>query len=237
MHVYGPLIRAQFENLTANPGTGVTGRYWFNTTDLKAYLDSGTQVRAFLLNDDKLIVGTSGTTASNVRIHRGAAALLQLVPGSDATAEGSLSTSLAQVSARQENVTSGALPASGSTGRLVYATDTQKLLVDTGASFIQVGDAAAGFAVVTKTANYTITSADQVIFVDTTAGDITITLPAASTVVGKAFTVKKISSDGYRVTIARTGADLLDGETSQVYIAPMTSVTWVSDGVSQYLGT
>lgn len=88
----------------------------------------------------------------------------------------------------------------------------------------------------TKTANYTATGADDVILADTSGGAFTITLPAAASLSGKKITIKKVSADGNTLTIDRSGSNLIDGETAQTYVAPMTSVTWGSDGVSNWYG-
>ena len=138
MKVYGQLEYGQFHNLSSNPSAGKKGLILFNTTDGKAYCDNGTVVRAFLLNDDKAIIGLNGTAANNVRLHRGAAAVLQTVLGNDATADGTLSTALAQLSSRAENYTTGALPANGNIGRIVYDTTIASLKVDDGAAWQRV---------------------------------------------------------------------------------------------------
>lgn len=136
MKVYGQLEYGQFHNLTSNPTAGKKGLMLFNTTDGKAYIDNGTVVRAFLLNDDKAIIGTNGTANSNIRFHRGAAGVLQLVLGGDATAEGSLSTSLAQASLRVEGYATGSLPAAANAGRILWDTTLSALKIDTGAALL-----------------------------------------------------------------------------------------------------
>lgn len=90
VNIYGELIRAQFENLSADPASGNAGRIWWNTVLGQGKLDNGTAIRAFLLNDQNIVIGNSGTAASNVRINRSAAAQLQLVLATDVVAEGTL---------------------------------------------------------------------------------------------------------------------------------------------------
>lgn len=68
--IYGPLENAQIETLSSNPGA-LIGRIWHNSTDGKSYISDGTLLAAVLQNDGNLIVGTSGTAADNVRVHRG----------------------------------------------------------------------------------------------------------------------------------------------------------------------
>src|SRR3990167_7393215 len=137
MKVYGDLIRAQLETI-ADPAAALPGRVWWNSTDVQAKLDDGTNVRALLRNDGKCVLGNSGTASQNIRLHRGAAGVLQFVTGDNATAEGSLATTLNQISARLENYTFSGKPSAASAGRLIWATDSASLLVDTGAAWVPV---------------------------------------------------------------------------------------------------
>lgn len=135
MNVFGQLKKATLEILGSSPSGNVTGRIWWRSDTGKAQADSGTQKRDFILNDDKAIIGTSGTAASNIRFHRGAAGVLQQVLGSDVTAEGTLSTALAQSSSRAENYTNAGKPAFGNAGRLAYLTDLFALGLDIGTAW------------------------------------------------------------------------------------------------------
>lgn len=89
-------------------------------------------------------------------------------------------------------------------------------------------------AITTKTANYTLTSGDDTVLANATAGAFTLTLPAASTNSGKTFTIKNISTNSNAVNLARDGSDLIDGETSQSLTLPNSSVVLRSDGVSNW---
>lgn len=91
-NLYGELIRSQFENLASDPSQGTTGRIWWNTAAGQAKLDNGSSIRAFLLNDQHVVFGNDATPANNARLNRSAAATLQLLIGSDATAEGAAQT-------------------------------------------------------------------------------------------------------------------------------------------------
>lgn len=135
MKVFGQLEAATFEILASDPGTSVQGRFWFNSVSGMFKTDDGTDQRALLRNDAQAIIGNSGTAVDNIRLHRGGAGVIQLVLGSDVTAEGSLSSALNQLSARIENYTDAGKPAFGNAGRLVWITDQSKLLVDTGAAY------------------------------------------------------------------------------------------------------
>lgn len=132
--IYGNLERAQLEALTSDYAGALTAAVWFRTDLTKMMLSDGTNVRAMLRNDGFCVLGNSGTAAENIRLHRGAAGVLQLVSGSDVTAEGSLSTSLNQLSSRVENYATGSLPAAANAGRLLWDTTVAFLKVDTGAA-------------------------------------------------------------------------------------------------------
>lgn len=143
MKIYGTLIRAALETI-ADPAAAIVGRFWWNSTDGQVKVDDGTNVRALLRNDAKARIGNSGTASQNVRFHRGAAGVLQFVAGDDATAEGSLSTSLNQISARLENYTFAGKPAAANAGRVVWITDRSSAMVDTGAAWVPVGSGGGG---------------------------------------------------------------------------------------------
>ncbi len=141
MQLYGQLQNASIESLSSDPSQSVQGRIYYNTTSTRIMVDDGTLKRAIFRNDQNFIFGNNGTAANNVRINRSGNALLQLVLGSDTTAEGSLSVNVAQLSSRQENWTTGTAPAAGNAGRLYYATDVKLLYVDNGSAFVPVGGA------------------------------------------------------------------------------------------------
>lgn len=136
MFVYGALQNAQLENKSSDYSVGPVGRIWWNTTSGKAMLDDGTNVRALLRNDQKIIIGSNGTANNNVRINRAASGVLQLVLGGDTTAEGSLSTSLAELSHKLETYTNAGKPAAGVAGRVAYISDLGHALFDNGSAWL-----------------------------------------------------------------------------------------------------
>lgn len=145
MKFYSQLEEAALENLSSDPSNLYKGRIWYNTTDaVVRFRKDGTLTRAVLLNDSKLVLGNSGTAASNIRLHRGAASVLQFVLGDDATVEGTLSTGLAQISAKMEGYTDAGKPAAGNAGRIVYVTDLQTFLGDNGSSWVPLGGGGSG---------------------------------------------------------------------------------------------
>jgi len=86
--------------------------------------------------------------------------------------------------------------------------------------------------IVNKAINYTALSGD-IILVDTTSGDVTITLLAASSI-GSFVTVKKTSSDAHNVIISRAGSDTIDGQTTQLLTTQYESIDMVADGSTHW---
>ncbi len=87
--------------------------------------------------------------------------------------------------------------------------------------------------------DYTILPADiyGYIQVNTGPGPRTITLPSAAGVSnGRYYVIADVSGDAYtnNITIARAGADTIDGATSAVVAAPYGSVMLVCDGSSKW---
>jgi len=64
------------------------------------------------------------------------------------------------------------------------------------------------------TAATTLTAGDDTVLANTTSAGFTITLPLASSVPGKRFTIKQMGSAN-TLTIGRSGSDTIDGATSQ----------------------
>lgn len=90
-------------------------------------------------------------------------------------------------------------------------------------------------AVVTKIANYTLTANDCVVLADASAGNLTLTLPAANTVSGIQYNLKKIDATGAVVTIEANAAETIDGELQQAISNQYTSMTIVSDGTNWHI--
>lgn len=184
--ILGELQSATLENLSSDPSGNVGARIWFNTTSGQIKLDDGSAKRALLRNDQKAIIGNSGTPAENIRLHRGDAGVLQFVEGDDATAEGSLSSSLNQISARFENYTDAGKPSFGNAGRIIYITDLSELQFDTGLAWTTVGSGVddgvnvGGFAevfkdrLVTDLRFRTIQSSDSSITITQNTNDINL---------------------------------------------------------------
>lgn len=177
---YGELQEASLENKASDPSGNVSGKIWNNTTEGRVKSDDGSLKRAFLKNDQKAVIGNSGTAAENIRIHKGASELLQLVLGNDVTAEASMSTALAKLSMKIESYTAAGIPAFGNAGRLVYLTDTTSFAFDTGSAWntIRMLRPQIAQAISTHTGLYTAAIGDGTSYNDATSAGYTITLPA-----------------------------------------------------------
>ena len=73
--------------------------------------------------------------------------------------------------------------------------------------------------------NYTALSTDDIVLVDASGGDVTITLPLVANNNGKVLRVKKDEGSANNVVIDGNGAETIDGSTSQTTNVPWTG--WV----------
>lgn len=83
-----------------------------------------------------------------------------------------------------------------------------------------------------KTSSYTIAPIDYMLRGDATSGAVMMTLPAASTVPGQLFAVKKIDASGNTVTVRATGAELIDGSPMMVFTTRFSGCVVQSNGTS-----
>ncbi|HUS26090.1 MAG TPA: hypothetical protein VMY99_01960 [Nevskiaceae bacterium] len=120
---------------------------------------------------------------------------------------------------------------SGNFARLAVGADGKTLRVSSGSP----AWTDATLATSTKTSNYTITGTDVIIFADATSGNVTITLPTASSNTGYRFYIKRIDNAGNTCTVARSGSDTIDGQTSLSLDLQYTSMTVVSNGSAWYI--
>lgn len=85
-------------------------------------------------------------------------------------------------------------------------------------------------SVLHKTANYTLTTLDEVVLC---TGTFTITLPTSVGATGTAYIIKNIGTG--LITVNTTSSQTIDGETSQPIIGQWTSMVVVSDGANWYI--
>lgn len=132
---------------------------------------------------------------------------------------------------------------SGATGDLYYRDSSgnfTRLGIGSGNQVLKVSSGLPSWgqmilATATKTSGYTITANDTVILGDTTAGDVTITLPLASIASGYRFCIKKTDSSANDVFVVRSGSDTIDGSTSLTIAVQYVSITVVSDGSNWFI--
>jgi hypothetical protein len=90
-------------------------------------------------------------------------------------------------------------------------------------------------AITRKTANYTLTNADNIVICDASAGAFTISLPSAVGIAGRMYTIKKVDSSPNAVTVAPPPGQTIDGAASYVLSAQWKYVTVVSDGSNWFI--
>ena len=88
--------------------------------------------------------------------------------------------------------------------------------------------------IVTKTSNYPATADDYTVLVDSTGGDVTITLPT-SPKTGQEVVVKKIDASANNVVILRGGASTIDNQTSVTFNTQWASYYIQYDGSNWYI--
>lgn len=239
---YGELQEASLENLSADPSANIAGRVWRNTTENRVKTDDGATKRALLRNDDKLVIGNSGTAAENVRLNRAAANVLQLLQGSNVTAEGALSTTaLAQLSSRLENYADAGKPAPGNPGRLIFVTDLLEVQYDNGATWLSIAGSSGGFGalgVLLVNSNLVLTSGDnrRILNLDSSGGSFNIELPAPAA--NFLLTIKDFigSLAAFPVTLTRSGPGVQIEGLAADYVLQADFGAWelYCDGTNYY---
>jgi hypothetical protein len=91
-------------------------------------------------------------------------------------------------------------------------------------------------AIRTVTASTAATATDNTILANTTSGAIIISLPAAGSITGRIYTIKKIGTGGIdnQLTI-NPSAGTIDGGSSYVIYNDWTYVTLQTDGSNWYV--
>lgn len=122
---------------------------------------------------------------------------------------------------------------SGNITRLGIGSSNQVLKVSGGLP-VWAADSAS-FSTTTQTSNYTIGASDTVIFANATSGNVAVTLPAASSLAGYRFYIKRIDGSSNTVTVQRTGGDTIDGMTSFTIDQQYTAIAVISNGSAWYI--
>lgn len=84
--------------------------------------------------------------------------------------------------------------------------------------------------IITVTATYSVDKGVELVLCD---GTFTVTLPLASVFYNREITVKNITAGV--ITIGRSGADLLDGATTQTLLLQWAAFTFKSNGVGWFI--
>jgi hypothetical protein len=84
-------------------------------------------------------------------------------------------------------------------------------------------------------ASTTITTSDYAILANSTAGAIAVTLPAASTVTGRIFFVKRVNAGANNVTVDPFGSETIDGAATHVLSAQWARVEIISNGSAWFI--
>jgi hypothetical protein len=123
----------------------------------------------------------------------------------------------------------------GSFVRLPIGTSAGKVL-SVSSSGLPVWSNNLAYATSTQTTGYNIQATDATIFANATTGNVTITLPLASSVPGYQFNVKRIdSSTTYSASVACSGSDTIDGQSSISFPQQYMSLTVISNGSAWYI--
>lgn len=87
----------------------------------------------------------------------------------------------------------------------------------------------------TVAGDVTLTTDDYAVWVNTTSGDVTVTLPSATGIGGQEFRVKKISTDSNSVIVATQHSQEIDGATTAEWTTPYLSLDFMSNGSGYYI--
>lgn len=171
------------------------------------------QKAAFTTSGTDLTVSTNGTDSIFLNVPNAAAAARGVVSTSAQTFGGNKTF--------QDSVAASKAILVGNTGN---ANST-----------VQV-DGSLALAIRTITGNYTATATDNTILANTTSAAITISLPAAGSITGRIYTIKKIGTGGIdnQLTIS-PAAGTIDGGSSYVIYNDWTYVTLQTDGSNWYV--
>jgi len=113
------------------------------------------------------------------------------------------------------------------TGALV---NNQRLVYDSIAGKWENKVPSVGTTLVVKIADYTITASDSVVVVDASSSAVVITLPTASGIIGREYTIKCIDTTN-TVTIVCSGSETIDNETLQ-NLSTWGAIKVISDGTN-----
>jgi hypothetical protein len=95
---------------------------------------------------------------------------------------------------------------------------------------------AASFGVVRSvSASTTILTGDYAILANSTAGAIAVTLPAAATVTGRIFFVKRVNAGANAVAVSPVGGEPIDGAPFHTLTAQWARIEFISNGSAWFI--
>lgn len=116
-----------------------------------------------------------------------------------------------------------------------YTTDTKRLYIGNGVGNILLTSALSVRKSVTRiTANITLDATHYAVFCNSVTGNITVTLPDATANQGQTYIIKKINQSN-KVTINRTGTDLIESATSLELKKLGESVTVIAESTNWWV--
>ena len=127
-------------------------------------------------------------------------------------------------------------PAHGTAGRIWLATDTGSVrwYLDTGTSWVVIDTPWHDIQIIATSLTISITRANTIVLVDTTAGSVTVTLPAASTLTGRTIIVKKLVAAN-TLTVEGNASETIDGALNLSWTTQYQSYTLISDATNIYI--
>ena len=82
---------------------------------------------------------------------------------------------------------------------------------------------------------YTALLSDDIILCICTTAAITITLPAAVDLTGKAYSIKKLDVSANTVTLDGDGAETIDDDATRLLLVQYDAITVISDGTEWWI--
>lgn len=114
--------------------------------------------------------------------------------------------------------------------------DELQVRIDTFGGYINAATGASPiYSISTKAINYVALLTDDIVLVDASGGDVTITLPLVSTSNGKKYSFKKIDVSAFNMIIDGDGVETIDGQLTQSINTQYDGLTIACDGAAWYI--
>ena len=116
-----------------------------------------------------------------------------------------------------------------------WEVELAKLALENRIAGSLAGGGAGVASIRTVSDDYDVLTTDCVVLVDASGGAKTVTLPQASTVTGRIFTVKKIDSSANGVTLDGFSTETIDGSGTKSLATQYKTMTVISTGTLWYI--